>query len=269
MSDPAQAGTERSRSVVITLKTTSGQRRRNSVLVSDTAISAKEIQTARERRDLIEYYSSGREWFVFVLKKDGIAARKLGALDLDREVLEFRAALIDPSSRNYTRGSQALYMKLVAPVSRLIGTGRVTVVPHGPLHYLPFSALSSPKIPWWTMRRYACCRLPPSIIPHGPGRREKPAMHIMGNPDMVGSPVRPEVRAEEAKSDCPGSCAIDTAAARPGEGFVFRRHASSFNLVHLAGHVFSTRTTPCDRRCSWRVTFPATAAQGRRLTASI
>ncbi len=53
MSDPAQAGTERSRSVVITLKTTSGQRRRNSVLVSDTAISAKEIQTARERRDLI------------------------------------------------------------------------------------------------------------------------------------------------------------------------------------------------------------------------
>ncbi len=129
--------------------------------------------------------------------------------------------------------------------------------------------LSSPKIPWWTMRRYACCRLPPSIIPHGPGRREKPAMHIMGNPDMVGSPVRPEVRAEEAKSDCPGSCAIDTAAARPGEGFVFRRHASSFNLVHLAGHVFSTRTTPCDRRCSWRVTFPATAAQGRRLTASI
>lgn len=240
VSDPAaKPDGERTRSVVINLKNNlQAEAPEFASLVSVTAISAKEIQDRLAKDEtLIEYYSAGRDWFVFVLNRNGVAAKKLGALDLGREVLDFRAALTDPASRNYLRGSQALYAQLISPVSGLIGKGRVTVVPHGPLHYLPFSALSSGGS--YLVDDAALRVLPTAaVLKFLAGRAgvKDPVMLIMGNPDL-GDPRYDLKFAQDEARAIAGIVRGSTLLLR-GEatGSYFIGHASSFNMVHLAVH---------------------------------
>ncbi|PKN32577.1 MAG: hypothetical protein CVU61_17505 [Deltaproteobacteria bacterium HGW-Deltaproteobacteria-19] len=73
-------------------------------------------------------------------KRDGIAVKKrLGALDLDRDVREFRTALTDPASRDHMLRSQDLYRKLIGPVA----------------FSMPGRARSSPRSGKWTIGRRA------------------------------------------------------------------------------------------------------------------
>jgi len=240
VSDPAaKPDQERTRSVVITLKNSlQAEAPEFASLVSVTAISARDIQERLAKDEtLIEYYSSGRDWYVFVLKRGGIAAKKLGAPDLDRAVLDFRAALVDPASRNYLRGSQALYAQLVAPVSGLIGKGRVTIVPHGPLHYLPFGALYSGKK---YMVDDAALRVLPTaaVLKFLTARAgvKDPAMLIMGNPDLGDPRYDLKFAQDEAKAIA-GIMRGSTLLLRgDAKASYFVGHASSYNMVHMAAH---------------------------------
>lgn len=240
VSDPAgKADRERTRGVVISLKNNlRAEAPEFASLVSVTAISAREIQNRLAKDEtLVEYYSPGRDWFVFVLNQDGIAVKELGAPDLDREVTEFREALTDPSSRNYLRRSQALYAKLIAPVSGLIGKGRVIVVPHGPLHYLPFGALSSGKK---YMMDDATLRVLPTaaVLKFLTARAgaKNPAMLIMGNPDLGDPRYDLKFAQDEAKAIA-GIMRGSTLLLRSdAKASYFVGRASSFGMVHLAAH---------------------------------
>lgn len=205
-------------------------------LVTVTPVSAKQVQERLAMNEtLIEYFSSGREWFVFILKHNSLAVRKLGTLDLEQEVLEFRAALADPSSVNYKRLSQALCEKLIMPAARLIGQGRVTIVPHGPLHYLPFGALSSGRR--LILDEAALRVLPASGVLKflaAKAGAKRPAALVMGNPDLGDAKYDLRFAGDEAKSVAGILRGSKLLLRDKAQASYFVKKASSFNIVHLA-----------------------------------
>ena len=50
---------------------------------------------------LIGYYAAGPEQFVLILSKDGVTAKHLGPLDLEKAVRRFPEALTDPVSADH------------------------------------------------------------------------------------------------------------------------------------------------------------------------
>jgi CHAT domain-containing protein len=128
---------------------------------------------------LVEYYLGDESSFVFVLKRDTLVARKLRidpAFGLDSRIEQLRrklysgfsaskSALISEkrlrdrlsaedakaawynsiSDASWQYDLVAMYSILIAPVQELLaGMSKLYIVPHGPLHHLPFQALIAP-----------------------------------------------------------------------------------------------------------------------------
>ncbi len=207
-------------------------------LVSVTGTPVNEIRgLLAEDEALVEYYEAGKDWFVFVLKRDGIAVQRLGALDLDGEVRAFRATLTDPASGDWLPRARGLYERIVAPVSGLLQVKRLTVVPHGALHYLPFAAL-------YSGREYLVDRASIRIlqtagvlkfIKNRP-RKDRPAVLILGNPDLGDPKYDLKFAQEEAQAIArilPGATLLLRGEAKAS--FV-SRSAGRFDRIHFAAH---------------------------------
>ena len=114
--------------------------------------------SARERHMLIRdvgpivlYYVAPEETLAFVLPAGGQPLRvvRIAASrdELHREVQDLRHGLGNPlwQERSNQR-ARALFDKLLGSVTdQLAGTSRLTIIPHGPLHQLPFEALIAPS----------------------------------------------------------------------------------------------------------------------------
>ncbi len=110
-------------------------------LVSVTSQQIKEIQSKlKEHETLLEYYGAGQTWYAFIVKRNGIWAKRLSLKKPDESVQLFRKLLSNPGSVGYQQQSRILYDQLITPVADLL-TERVVIVPHGLLHYLSFVAL--------------------------------------------------------------------------------------------------------------------------------
>ncbi|MEA3334465.1 MAG: CHAT domain-containing tetratricopeptide repeat protein [Chloroflexota bacterium] len=103
---------------------------------------------------LVEYFSVKNELVVFLVTQDAVEARRLGVKPAQIQQLlrllqlNFGAVLAGGSTRigELTRNAQGLLKRahdqLYAPIQALVEDfPRHVIVPHGPLHYLPFHAL--------------------------------------------------------------------------------------------------------------------------------
>ena len=106
---------------------------------------------------LIEYYSDGQQWWVFVVKPREIVVEPLTLSTADVDALVERLQLNINRALRLGKNSEltqtflanyfdeiavALYDALIAPVEAVLsGTERLYVVPYGTLHFLPFHLL--------------------------------------------------------------------------------------------------------------------------------
>jgi CHAT domain-containing protein len=236
--DPA-AGSPGTRSVVVKLKTDLSARDPElSSLVTVSGTTLPEIQEHLAADEtLLEYYAAGREWFGFVLTREGITARKLETAEVEKDVERFRGALVNPDSRGYAALSQTLHSQLVGPVSGLLTTKRLTIVPHGALHYLPFAALSDGGK--YLLDRYDLRVLPNAsvlkFLKDGPKEAERKSL-ILGNPDLGDPRYSLKYAQEESLSISrilPGSLLLLGSEARAA---YVRRNGSQFRFIHFAAH---------------------------------
>ncbi len=96
---------------------------------------------------LLEYFVTPEETILWILDGNGVRGQAL-PISGDELTALIRAARTDltrPASKEtgrLTRTLERLYAVLIAPAEpALAGKTRVVVVPHGPLHLLPFAAL--------------------------------------------------------------------------------------------------------------------------------
>jgi len=150
---------------------------------------------------------------------------------------DFRAALTDPASRDYLARSQNLYRKLIQPVSGLLEASRLTVVPHGPLHYLPFGALHSG-------REYLVDRANIRVLQtagvlrfvRSKPRAQRPAVLVMGNPDLGDPRYDLKFAQEEARAIArimPGATLLLRDRAKAS---LLSSRAGEFDMIHFAAH---------------------------------
>jgi CHAT domain-containing protein len=95
----------------------------------------------RPEEGVLEYHAVGDQLVVWVIRKDSFQgqALPLPQATLAKEVDDFRRSIIE-RRRDVDALGQQLYSQLIAP-ARLGDAKRLFIVPHGPLHYLPFQAL--------------------------------------------------------------------------------------------------------------------------------
>ena len=157
-------------------------------LVTVTSLTSKEAQSLVPPDEiLVEYYYSGEDLFAFVLGRKGLRALKLDGKGLLSHVHHFRKAISNPGTSEYMTISQQLYDRLIAPILDLLGNANLQIVPHGVLHYLPFSALNSGTE--YLIDRHSIGVLPSASVLKFLKKSPKGEQNILalGNPDL-GNP---------------------------------------------------------------------------------
>jgi len=167
-------------------------------LVSVSVPSPSEIQSlVAPDETIIEYYYFGEDLYVFIITDNGIKAQRLGGTNLVGEVEDLRKALETPDSRSYSELSGKLYDRLIRPIEHIVHTKNLVIVPHGILHYLPFSALYNGKE--YLIDRYCVSYLPSSSVMKFLKERKihgGEQMLVFGNPDL-GDPRYDLIYAEK------------------------------------------------------------------------
>ncbi|MBF0322645.1 MAG: CHAT domain-containing protein [Magnetococcales bacterium] len=78
----------------------------------------------------------------FVVSRNGFYSVDLPDLQLEPGIAALRQALKTPDGEKWRPLAKSLYHKLWAPIQDQVKTGKVTIVPHGPLLHLPFAVLA-------------------------------------------------------------------------------------------------------------------------------
>ena len=217
-----------------------------SLVTVDAPDAARLAKLLPENETMLEYYGNGDTLYAFVMTADGIGAIELDGKGLSNDVTTFREALTDPFSDAYVKSSQMLYSRLIAPVEKQFKGSRLTIVPHGPLHYLPFAALTSESR--FMVDKYAIRLLSSaSVMEYLKNRDGLPeSLLAFGNPDL-GDP----------SLSLPGAQQEVVAISREIKGTimmvgkqatkdVLEQHGADFKYLHFATHGSFNADKPLD-----------------------
>jgi hypothetical protein len=196
---------------------------------------------------LVEFYAVGRELLAFVITGDGLRLRRVTTLDEVATLAErlnfqigkmalgsdYVRANLDKLRAGIERPLQQLYRAVVAPLEEdLRGYERLVIVPHGPLHGLPFHAFHDGT--GYLAERFSIGYAPSGGVYRACVERARPLGDralVVGIEDAGLPWVAREIEAV-------GSAWPDAAilSGRAATGRALQRRAGSFDALHLATH---------------------------------
>ncbi len=205
---------------------------------------------------LVAYYALDTELAAFVyrdgalhvvrrLSEMSVLARHLAALEIERQRFQADPAFVQRHMAQLIRSAQqtlqALHSALIAPLADLVaGSTRLAIVPHGPLHHLPFAALYDGQR--YLVDQFELTLAPSATVLSLCGRRaERPARRAVVF--AVDDPSIPFARHEAAEV----SRRLPAAQMRLGAQATLeslRRDTGECDLLHLACHGLFRRDNP-------------------------
>ncbi len=207
-------------------------------LLSVSSLSLSHIQSLLPDDEvLVEYYQGGNDLIAFIVSRARLAAVELDSSRLLEQVRQFRENLEDVESNRYQSLAQKLYDILLRPIKDQLSSSKLTIVAHGPLHYLPFNALHDGQK--FLIDLYSVRILPSaSVLQYIRSEpMTKPGeLLALGNPDL-GDP-RMDLAYAQAE-------AIAVAKGRPRSKVLLRKEANesalrqyggNFRYIHFASH---------------------------------
>lgn len=232
-------GQSKTRSVVLALKKDLQEKAPElASLVSVTTPATAEIQSKiKDDETLLEYYSAGKEWYVFILTGKTIVAQKLPVADLEKNIDALRENIKTRNLPEFNQYSRTLYHQIFTLAAPAIKTKKLIIVPHGSLHYLPFVALSDGKE--YLIDRFSIRMLPSasvlSFLKERAKQEDRGAL-IFGNPKLDDPKYDLKFAQDEA---------LAIGRIIPKSNVLLRSEASKTNLqyygskysvIHLAVH---------------------------------
>jgi CHAT domain-containing protein len=229
-------------------------------LVSVEAATGAEIRSLLAPDEtLLEFYLGEKEAFVFVLSRETVQARALGVApaELGRLVADVRKALARPEDQSYLAPAQALYAALLGPMPEALSRPNLLLVPHGPLHYLPFAALHDGRsfladkaalrtLPSATVLRFLAPRAQRGapLSAWAANKAQRPlilAAPALGNPalDLPGAALE----AERIRTTLGDATVLLGARATLA---ALRQRAGEASLLHFAAHGIFEPEQPLD-----------------------
>jgi CHAT domain-containing protein len=189
-----------------------------------------------EDEALLEYFAFGKTLYGVAISQQGHLLARLESESLEQDIRAFRAEINDLAAYPSTRAKN-LYQRLIAPFAPVLGERDLLIVPHGPLHYLPFAALHDGRASVLARRGL---RFLPSVSTQKYLRASRPGkldnVLLFGNPDLG-----------KAEYDLPSAeDEVRRIAALVGGGHVLTRRAASESAfkdsarahayLHIASH---------------------------------
>ena len=232
--------------------------RRIAAAAGETSLHAEPLRPAAIRarlapsERLVEYFRAGDSYLALVVSCEGVRARRLAtpAASIEDEIRKalfqlrrgVRASvrgesdsLVDAARRHLER----LHRMLIEPLAEeLAGADRLLVVPHGPLHALPFTALHDGR--GWLAERFEIAHAPSASLALAAGRRTGSAPPlVVGVADRAAPSIADEITAVTGlHRDATTLVAGDATVAAVCDAVADRR------LVHVACHGRFTDSMP-------------------------
>jgi len=186
---------------------------------------------------LLEFYGLGDELYVFTATRQAIRAVKLNGQGLEADVRALREAMHNVDSDAWRSVSRRLYARLLTPVEDALTRPRLTIVSHGALHYLPWSALFDGQR--FLVDKVTLRQLPSASVMQFLAVRKVSAvrdMLLLGNPDLGDKDMdlpgaEAEVRA--IKALWPNSTMLMRKAATKN---ALGKAGQLFKVIHVAAH---------------------------------
>lgn len=201
---------------------------------------------------LIEYYGFNDSLFAFVVNRESITGTPLDATGLNSKIESFRKSLQTPpvtvrgmSFKGGSKGehgaagatSNSLYQKILKPLEGKIATSNLTIVPHGSLHYLPFSALQTGS--GYLLDKYNLRVMPSaSVIKFLKNRKTDHAGNLLafGNPDLNNPSLDLPGAEAEARAITAKSAKTKLFTRKQATETVAKTVGGQYRYVHFATH---------------------------------
>lgn len=192
---------------------------------------------------LVEYYLQGGKLFAFIVTRNNVTFKTMNGERVGGLVSRFRRDITRPGGTGYRASGKALYDALIRPVKGDVRTEKVTIVPHGALHYLPWAALPSGNgflVDDWEIR------IAPStsaLAFVGDAERGDGALSV-GNPALNDPGLNlpgAEAEARAVAKTLPSSTLL---VGREATETAVRANSIRKDVVHLASHGVFDPTTP-------------------------
>jgi CHAT domain-containing protein len=216
-------------------------------LVTGDAVSATELRSEIGKDEaLVDFFVAGTRLFTVVATNLQIHSRQVEVPNLEADIRKMRDLLKremeddNPESsaaKERIAVSKKIYDQLFLPLEPLIKGRSIVIVPHGPLHYLPFAGLYSGKN--YLLDEHSIRMLPSASVERyirPPQRQRASSILIMGNPDLGNPDYDLPGAEEEARIIArlmPNSTFVSRKAATKT---YFRSNAIRFPFIHLASH---------------------------------
>lgn len=207
-------------------------------LVTVTPPDLDEIRRMLPMKEtLVEYFNSDETLFTFVLTRGGIKAVKQDMKGLRRQVQAFRKNIVNVDSDQFKVEGQILYERLFQPIADMIDYENLTIVPHGVLHYLPFSALYSRG--GYVIDRYNIRVLPSaSVLKFLINRKAGYVGSLLafGNPDLGNSRYDLPWAENEAMVITKGQTRSKLLIRKDATETAVKQFGGQFRYIHFATH---------------------------------
>ena len=207
-------------------------------LVSVTTLPIQSIRAALRPEDvLVEYFLDGDHLAIFALSRQGLKVTQVPAAGLRDQVAGLRRA-IEARATEAVPLAGRLYDRLIRPIDLGADGNHLLIVPHGPLHYLPFAALHDGQR--YLVERRVVSQLSSASVLEFMEKREATRTAaqalVMGNPDL-GSRRLNLPHAEQEAAEVAGLLAgSELLLKKAATESAFRRFAGQRGVIHLASH---------------------------------
>lgn len=226
-----------------------------------TAIPMSIGQTKKELKDntaLIEWYSSDEKLYVWIITNENhfVKTLAISSNTLKQKIALFRSLITNPELNSFShlkQGGHALYKMLfneITPILKKKSIDHVIIVPHGPLHFIPFEAFFDGE--QFLVENYAFSYLPSASVATYLKKKKsslKTAL-FFGNPKIsydstLSDLFYAEKEAIKIKNNFKqnkifiGSLASETN---------FYKHAPHYDVVHIASHGLMDPVSPLHSR---------------------
>jgi CHAT domain-containing protein len=209
---------------------------------ASSLVSAQQVSIANiagrmpAGESLVDYFRTGDDLYALVLNGTAVKGYKLSAAGLDDEVRAFRDAIERRDAKAADLG-RPLFDRLIRPLAAGLTGDKLTISPHGVLHYLPFVALMDGD--QYLLDRFSL-RLIPSAATLTYIRSDHATklgrLLALGNPDLGNSSFdlpNAQVEAINVAALFPDSRALVRAEASKS---AVRELGSGFAMLHFATH---------------------------------
>jgi len=182
---------------------------------------------------LVEYFVTDEHTFAWVVDRQGIHMAKLNitAGELRTQIDKLRPEVKDTEEANAV--ASALYDVLVAPLVAYLEQPNLTIVAHGPLHYLPFAALWNAERAHYLIEDYT--------LTFAPSASALPLIYAKRNPNegrllALGNPNNDLLDAEREVQAIARLYGVQPAVRKAASEGQIYANAGQVDILHLSAH---------------------------------